>query len=95
MACAQDENLGPPMERTLRLLLSSYTEDVPQQMVHPVHPIDGGHGQSVQKHHCRGHVLAGPSKGWMWHPLVVDGGSEGPGPSSGFGEVDACGLHHP
>jgi hypothetical protein len=33
-------------------------------------------------------VLASPGKGWTWRTFMVDGGGNGSGPSSGFGEVD-------
>jgi hypothetical protein len=64
-------------------------------MVHLVDPVNGGHRQSVQERRDLSHVLAGPGKGWTWHPFEVDGGGNGPGPSSGFGEVDDGGSFHP
>jgi hypothetical protein len=84
MGWAGDRNLGPLLERAFRLLLGSYAEDVPQLTIHLVDHAGGGRGQSVQK-----------SKGWTWRPFIVDGNSDVPGPSSGFGEVDGGGsLHH-
>jgi hypothetical protein len=41
--------------------------------------------------HYSNHIMAGPSKGWAPWPLVVDGGGDGPSPSSGLDEVDGCG----
>jgi hypothetical protein len=95
MACADDRILDLLLEQALRLLLGGYIEDVPQLMVHPVHPIGGGHMQSVEEHHCHGHVLDSPGKSWTRHPLMVDGHSDGPGTSSSLGEVNSCGQLHP
>jgi hypothetical protein len=64
-------------------------------MVHLIHPIGGGRGQSVHERRGRNHVLASPSIGWMWRPFVVDGGGDGLGLSSGFGEVDGDVSFHP
>jgi hypothetical protein len=91
MAWARDRNHGPPLERTLRLLLNGYTEDVHQLMVHLTNPIGGVHGQSIQECCSHDHILAGPCKGWMRHTFVVDGVSDGYGSSSGFGEVNGGG----
>jgi hypothetical protein len=64
MAWARDENLNPPLDQALHLLLGGYAKDVLQLRVHPIHPVAGGHGQSVQDFRCHGHILASPSKGW-------------------------------
>jgi hypothetical protein len=62
--------------------------------VHLVHPIGGGHSQGVQQHHHSRHILAGPSEGQVrWH-LMIEGGGDGLGPSSGLHEVDACSSLH-
>jgi hypothetical protein len=62
--------------------------------VHLVHPTGEEHGQTIQELHCCSHVLAGPGEVWMRRPLIIDGGSEGPGSSLGLGEVDGCGPLH-
>jgi hypothetical protein len=64
MTFPRDKNLGSRLERALHQLLGGNTEDVLQLMVHLVHPIGGGPGQSVQECHCRSHVLAGLGEGW-------------------------------
>jgi hypothetical protein len=38
-------------------------EDVLQPLIHVAHPIDGGHGQHIQKYSHKGHVLAGLGEG--------------------------------
>jgi hypothetical protein len=60
-------------------------------VVHHICPVGGGHGQGVQECSCGSHVLVGPGEGRAWRPLIVDGCSDGPGPSSDLGEVDYCG----
>jgi hypothetical protein len=51
----------------------------------------GGREQGIQERCGHSHVLAGPGKSWRWCTFVVDGGGDGSGPSSGFGEVDGDG----
>jgi hypothetical protein len=88
---ARDRKLSPPLDQTPCLLLSGYVEDVFQLLVHLADPVGRGHGQRIQECYGHGRVLAGPSKGLRWRTLVVDGGSNGSGPSSGFGEVNGGG----
>jgi hypothetical protein len=73
----------------------THVEDVPYLMVHLVHPVRGGGGQSVQECRFHGHILAGPSKGWRRRPLTVDDDGDDPGSSSGLCEVNGCGVLHP
>jgi hypothetical protein len=63
-------------------------------MVHLVHPVGKGNVQCVQEHRHSSHILVGPGEGQVWWPLAIDGGDDGPGPSSGHGEVDGCGPLH-
>jgi hypothetical protein len=51
--------------------------------------------QSIQERYSRGHVLAGPGKSQMWRTFVVDGGNDGFGSGSGFGEVVGGGSLRP
>jgi hypothetical protein len=80
------------MEGALYLRRSGDAEDVLQLVVHPIHPVGGGYGQSVQKRGRCGHVLASLGKGDLRLPLMVDDSGDIPSLSRGVGEVNCYTL---